>query len=168
METGRVEQDATARKMAEAVDIEYVLTWPSSGGNRGTTHSAAAAEGVPAVLAEIGGLGVWSDHDATRFSQGVRNVMTSLGMINDRVVRTCTQRQLAGWVWHRAPCEGLLFCHVGSGDVVVSGQPLATITDLLGSTVHELMADRAGLVIFRVASLAINRDDPVLAVAFEG
>ena len=54
-ETGDASVDARSRALAEAYGLRYLLIGPSPG----TTTTAAAALGIPAVLAEVGGQGRW-------------------------------------------------------------------------------------------------------------
>ena len=54
-ETGDASVDARSRELAEAYGLRYLLIGPSPG----TTTTAAAALGIPAVLGEVGGQGRW-------------------------------------------------------------------------------------------------------------
>ena len=54
-ETGDASVDARSRELAEAYGLRYLLIGPSPG----TTTTAAAALGIPAVLGEVGGQGLW-------------------------------------------------------------------------------------------------------------
>lgn len=72
--TGNEEVDATARRMAEAYGIRAMLVKRNPGPLAGTTYAAAAGAGVPGLLTEAGGQGVWDEEGEVLF------LVTSLAM----------------------------------------------------------------------------------------
>jgi len=159
----------TSRLMAEAFGIEYALMHPkrSQGGPSGMAVLTAAEAGVPAILAEAGGQGVWHESDVELLVNGVLRVLHRLGMLGTDVAPHAERPVvLSGWSWLRAEAGGLYYPSVGVGDGVEKGQPLGRIADFFGETLQELHAPAHGIVLFLVTSLAINRGDPLLAVAY--
>jgi predicted deacylase len=74
---------ARSKQMALAFGLPYVLTvskpvQPSKGQ---PSYAAAAEKGIPAVLAEAGGVGQLQDEAVELLANGVVNVMRHLGMI---------------------------------------------------------------------------------------
>ena len=74
-ETGEASVDARSRQLAEAYGLRYLLIGPSAG----TTTTAAAALGIPAVLGEVGGQGRWPTEDVELHAAGLRRVLRAAG-----------------------------------------------------------------------------------------
>ena len=77
-ETGDAAVDARSRELAEAYGLHYLLIGPSPG----TTTTAAAALGIPAVLGEVGGQGRWPMEDVALHAAGFRRVLQAGGLID--------------------------------------------------------------------------------------
>ena len=77
-ETGDASVDARSRELAEAYGLRYLLIGPSPG----TTTTAAAALGIPAVLGEVGGQGRWPREDVALHAAGFRRVLQAAGLID--------------------------------------------------------------------------------------
>jgi uncharacterized protein len=67
--------DERARALAEAFGIPYVV----ASGSAGHSYTAAAALGVPAVLAEAGGQGLFPESDVLTLVDGAHRAMRHLG-----------------------------------------------------------------------------------------
>ncbi|MFC2085955.1 succinylglutamate desuccinylase/aspartoacylase family protein [Bacteroidota bacterium] len=164
--------DDGAERMAEAFGIRYALARQTSGGPSGTTVSAAANAGVPSLLAEAGGQGVWDEQNVEILHSGVIRVLASMDMLSNsaaRLIATVEPSELEwleGWSWLRSAANGLFYSLVSVGDVVHAGQPLGRVADIFGETLQELSAPASGTVLFLVTSLAMNEGDPLLAIAF--
>lgn len=162
--TGRPEVDDVSRLMAETYGIVHVVERDLEG-LYGMTHAAAAREGIPALLTEAGGQGVWDEESVRILEEGCRRVMAALDMaapvpgpVDPVVVHP-------GWDWLRSEHDGLFYPLVVVGDLVTKGQDLGRIADLWGNTLQSLTAPVDGLVLFEVTSLAMNTGDPLLAIA---
>src|SRR5438067_11993390 len=71
-----------ARTLATSFGLPYVVRSPTSGGAvSGTTSSAAAAAGVPAVIAEAGGCGLLEEGAVQLHLAGLENALRHLGML---------------------------------------------------------------------------------------
>src|SRR5215204_7231722 len=76
-ETGDPSVDARSRELAEAYGLRYMLIGPSPG----TTTTAAAAMGIPAVLGEVGGQGRWPRDDVALHAAGIRRLLRTAGLV---------------------------------------------------------------------------------------
>ena len=79
-DTGDAAVDARSRELAEAYGLRYLLIGPSPG----TTTTAAAALGIPAVLGEVGGQGRWPAEDVALHAAGFRRLLRAAGLIDRR------------------------------------------------------------------------------------
>lgn len=74
---------ARSKRMALAFELPYVLTVskPVQPAKGLSSYAAAAAKGIPAILAEAGGVGQMQEEAVELLVNGVVNVMRRLGMI---------------------------------------------------------------------------------------
>src|SRR5205085_11222327 len=80
-ESGHAAVDARARDLAVAFGLPYVVVQPYGGGPvAGTTNGAAAQAGIPAVIAEAGGVGQLDPKAVELHLRGLRRALLHLGM----------------------------------------------------------------------------------------
>ena len=128
------------------------------------THIAAAQAGIPALLAEAGGQGIWSEDDVSPLLQGVLRVLSSLEMYQE-VPAAAPPSRMTTWEWLRSNVDGLYYPAVQIGESVTAGQTVGRVTDFFGETLQVAQASMDGQVLFVVTSLAINIGDPLLCIA---
>lgn len=157
--TGDAALDARSVALAESFGIAEVVVSEV----KGSTVSAASDSGVPAVLAEIGGQGVWSEDEVLRMLAGLRSSAAHLGMLDaPSLAQPAHIFEKFGWL--RSEHDGLFHPACKVGDVVRAGQDLGHVADFLGRPVQQAVAPHDGVVMFLVTTLAMNAGDPLLAV----
>jgi predicted deacylase len=164
--TGDGEVDVVAEKMARSFGIRAVLVKDDPGGLAGTTYAAAARAGVPALLAEAGGQGVWHEREVNVLRGGVRRVMAAFDMIDPVDDPGEEPEIMAGWHWLTSEADGLFYPTVEVGDHVREGQDLGRVADMFGETRQRVSAPASGEILFLVTSLAMNAGDPLMAIAY--
>ncbi len=164
--TGDAQVDAHARKMAHVYGIRAVLVKDNPGGLAGTTYAAAARAGIPALLSEAGGQGVWDEASVDILQSGVRRVMAAFDMYPPLADPGEAPEVLAGWSWLRSDVDGLFYPTVQVGHHVEKGQDLGRVADIFGNTLQPLEAPVSGEILFLVTSLAMNTGDPLMAIAY--
>ena len=165
--TGNDEVDGNAKKMAMAYGIRAVLEKKDVGGLAGTTYAAAARAGIPALLTEAGGQGVWNEDEVWILESGVRRVMTHFGMYEGIKDAGEKPQVLGGWEWLSSEHDGLFYSNVNIGDIVKKGQSLGHVSDIFGYVLQEAVSPVSGEILFLVTSLAMNEGDPLMAIAYE-
>ena len=153
------EGDERSRELAEVFGLELLV----STGPGGTTTAAGHANGVPSILAEAGGNGLWPETDVRVLADGVRRVMQHLGMLEGTPESRPT-RQLTEFAWLRSEHAGLWYPKLEAGAKVEAGQDLGRITDPFGGVLQPVTAPIGGTVLFVVSSLAINGGDPLYGI----
>jgi len=161
-DTGDATIDARSRELAEAYGLRYLLIGPSPG----TTTTAAATLGIPAVLGEVGGQGRWPAEDVALHAAGFRRLLRAAGLITDAPDEPAfTTELLPTEAWMRATTTGYWHPSVGVGDRVAKGTVVGEVQDAFGAVLERPEATMDGVVIFLVSSLAMNAGDPLLALA---
>lgn len=160
LETDHKEVENASRDMANAYGIEIVIR----GATPGSAYGAATQAGIPAIIAEIGGQGVWNDQLADEHAEGARRVLRHLGVLPGGEPPASRHRSLETNAWMRAHHTGFLLPTVSIGDTVRKGQSIGSITDYFGKELESLTAVEDGDILFLVTSLAINEGDPILSI----
>lgn len=150
-----------ARELALAFGLPYLLRSSLSG----STYTAAARAGIPAIIAEIGGQGIWDPRAVERHLEGVGNVLCHLGMLSETPRQYPKPREFARFAWATAPQGGLFERKVEAGDTVEEGQPVGDLYDIFGRPVAQIPAPASGPVLFVNTALAISEGDPILGIA---
>jgi predicted deacylase len=161
-ETGDAAVDARSRELAEAYGLRYLLIRPSPG----TTTTAAAALGIPAVLGEVGGQGRWPRDDVALHAAGFRRLLKAAGVVDEAPAMLAHRTEvLPTEAWMRATTSGYWHPAVEVGDRISAGTPIGEVQDAFGTVLEHPAAAIDGVVIFLVTSLAMNAGDPLLALA---
>ena len=155
--------DATSMRLAEAFGLPNIITSEV----KGSTISAASRVGVPAVLTEVGGQGLWPEHEVMQMSAGLHGALAFTGSIHSSQPAKPT-RVMPQMAWLRSDHDGLFYPRCAVGEAVQAGQVLGIVTDYLGNPVQTALAPIDGLVVFLVTTLAMNIGDPLLAVGGNG
>ena len=148
-----------SQELAEVFGIELLVESDSDI----MTFTAGAARGVPSILAEASGQGLWPEEEVERLRSGVERVMQHLGMLSGNP-HSKTSRLLTEFAWLSSEHSGLWYPQASAGDKVQSGQGVGQVKTLLGEVLQEAVSPVNGTVLFSVSSLAINQGDPLLGI----
>ena len=156
--------DVELTKLAEAFAPPVILT---SKLRDGSLRQCAGDEGVKVLLFE-GGEALRFDESAIEAGvKGTLRVMKAIGMIdvapaipNHHVI---TRSSASSWV--RAPEGGILHSVRQPGDRVGLREPIAIITDPLGTVTVPVFAEEDGIIIGRTNLPIVNRGDALFHVA---
>ena len=146
--------------MAKAFGIPILVGSETPGG----TYSSAAKAGIPAILTEAGGQGIWTREDVRAHTDGLDRLMRHLKMTDGPPPAPVAGTVLSRFLWQRSDHDGFWYPAVAVNDEVAEGQELGVVKDWEGRILQRAAAEAAGRVLFIVSSLAINKTDPLLAV----
>jgi predicted deacylase len=157
-----------SRALAIAFGLPYVVREEPGAGIGGMTSGAAAAAGIPAVIAEAGGCGQLDAESVDCLVRGVRNALRSLDMLPGTVdeVRP-DMREVGAFDWLRCRRAGFWEAAVRVGDEVAAGQPVGRVKNLWGDAIEEVAAPRDGIVLFLTTSAAVGDDGLLLGLGAE-
>jgi hypothetical protein len=160
-ETGFEKLDQDSLALADVFGIKHLVR---SVGGRGTTISAVAAAGIPSILVESGGQGIWPRQDVVRLIEGVQRVMAHIGMSENNDWEPVKTTILKEFIWLRSEHDGFWYPAVEVGEHVQQGQVLGVVKDVWGNLLQTAQASADGAILFLVSSLAINKGDPLLSI----
>jgi predicted deacylase len=155
-----------ARGLAIAFGLPYLVR--SARGEApvsGTTTGAAAAAGVPAVIAEVGGCGLLEEEAVRMHVAGIENALRHLRMLpGDVTPPRPDMRSVGRFVWLSSTEEGWWEPDVRAGDEVRAGSSLGTIRNLFGDVIERIPAPEDGVVLFLTMSPAVAADGLLLGL----
>jgi uncharacterized protein len=156
----------TARAMAIAFGLPYVVCTEREGAAiAGTTSAAAADAGVAGITPEVGGCGLLEEHAIAAHVRGVENVMRRLGMLEGDVEPPPRpQRSVARFVWLRCREAGWWQPSVRVGEEVAAGGRLGAVLDPFGDELEVVTAPEAGVPLFITSSPAVADDGLLLGL----
>jgi predicted deacylase len=158
--TGNEQVDAVSLEMAKVFGLHYLV----ASGSAGSTISAASRAGIPAILTESGGQGIWTAEQVADHTNGLQRLLRHLKMIDGPAPEPTPFTLLEKFHWLRSEHEGFWYPQVEVGATVRAGQELGCIKNWEGNVLQVGVSPGAGTVLFIVSSLAIHRDDPLFAV----
>lgn len=158
-----VEEQSSA--LAHAYGLGYVVrTERSASPIAGTSSTAAAEAGIPAITAEAGGRGLVDEASVQRHEEGVRRVLASLGVLPASFPAPPQAVELSHWVWLRAAQAGWWSARVHAGDHVAAGSVIGTVRALEGDAVEEIVTPEAGVPLFVTTSPAVAADGLLIGI----
>jgi predicted deacylase len=158
--SGNDEVDRVSFEMAKVFGIPYLVRSETPG----STFCAAARAGIPSILAEAGGQGIWTREDIAAHTRGLDRLMRHLEMIPGAAPERTPFTLLDRFLWLRSEHDGFWYPAVPVNEAVKAGQDLGCVKDWEGRVLQTAISPAEGRVLFIVSSLAINKTDPLLAV----
>jgi predicted deacylase len=159
-----------------------------------SSYAAAAEKGIPAVLAEAGGVGQMQEDAVALLSRGVINVMRHLEMIesvadatakandearmtNDETNPKSKIQKIAGsnmattlltnFEWLHTKSTGVWYPKVAPGDGVREGEQIGTIGDLFGDSLEEIVSPVNGVVLFLTINPSVLEKGLLMGIGAE-
>lgn len=158
--SGNEQVDQMSLEMAKVFGIHFLVCSETPG----STFCAASRAGIPSILAEAGGQGIWTPEDVARHRNGLDRLMRRLEMIAGGAPESVPFTLLEQFLWLRSEHEGFWYPAVAVAENVKAGQELGHVKDCEGRVLQTATSPADGRVLFIVTSLAINQNDPLLAV----
>jgi uncharacterized protein len=158
--SGNERVDQISLEMAKIFGIHYLVCSETPG----STFCAASRAGIPSILAESGGQGIWTPEDVARHTDGFHRLMRHLSMIPGGALEPMPFTLLERFLWLRSEHTAFWYPAVAVNDKVKAGQNLGCVKNCEGRVLQNAVSPADGVVLFIVTSLAINKTDPLLAV----
>ena len=146
---------------AKSTDIPYLIASENNGGIIGYAGNILY---IPALLLERGGKGECRPEWVREYEKDIYRLFTHLGVFgkqNETEKHKHTVFEEA--IYLEADCEGLWYPNVHPDMTIKSGDLLGHIEDMYGHNLREYKAEKGGIVMYHTISLAINRNDPLVA-----
>jgi len=152
--------DERAKQLALLFGLPNVIASQT----KGFSISAASARGVPAILAEVSGNGLWDDELVAPLVDGVKRVMQLIGMRAGQVAMPRNPPPVQTLAFISSPVDGLWYPSQGIAAKVTSDQTLGEVRDLMGRRLVVVKAPTTGTVLFQMTSLSVNAGEALLGI----
>jgi hypothetical protein len=134
-------------------------------GGEGYTINAAYKLGVPSLLPEVSGNGLWSEETVGQMLAGIERVMHHLGMISGPVEPAPQENPEFVTMWvPSAPVTGLWYPGKDLSEPVAAGEILGEIRDVFGTVLATISSNKDGFILYRLTSLTVNQGEALLGV----
>lgn len=157
-------RDTVTAEMATAFGAPVVLISPL---RDGSLRAEAASRGTSVLLYEAGE-GLRFDEMAVRAGvAGILRVMRSLSMLPAKGIAKAKAKPYVckSSSWVRAPAGGLLRTFRAEGELVETGDVLASVADPFGAVETDITAPSSGILIGRAILPVVNEGDAVFHLA---
>ncbi|MFC7399077.1 succinylglutamate desuccinylase/aspartoacylase family protein [Chelatococcus sp. GCM10030263] len=154
-----------ACERSKALAVAFGIPVAIAAGGEGYTVNAAYKVGVPSILPEVSGNGLWGEATVGEMTAGVERVMQHIGMIAGPVKPAPQEapRFVTMWV-PSAPVDGLWYAAKEIPDPVAIGDVLGEIRDVFGTVLATVRSEKEGFVLYRLTSLSVNKGEALLGV----
>ncbi|RDI60075.1 succinylglutamate desuccinylase/aspartoacylase family protein [Microvirga subterranea] len=152
---------AKSRELARIFGLPIAV----AAGGEGYTINAAYKVGVPSLLPEVSGNGLWGEDTVGQMMAGIERVMCHLGMVAGPVqpAPQLSPEFVTMWV-PTAPVDGMWYPAKDLTEVVCVGDELGEIRDVFGTVLASVRSEKEGFVLYRLTSLAVNKGEALLGV----
>jgi hypothetical protein len=158
--SGNEPVDRLSLEMAKIFGIHFLVCSETPG----STFCAASRAGIPSILTESGGQGIWTREDVALHTNGLHRLLRHLDVIPGGAPEPVPFTLLERFLWLRSEHAGFWYPAVEVNEAVKAGQNLGCVKDCEGRVLQTAVSPADGVVLFIVTSLAINETDPLLAV----
>jgi predicted deacylase len=158
----------SARAMAKAFGLPYAICSPRAERIEGTTVAAASDAGIPAIVAEAGGRGLLEDGARRMLSDGVLNVMRTVGLLSSTPEPTTRTTVFRRFAWLYSPAEGWWEPAVKVGEAIAAGSVVGTVRTVLGEEIERIVAADAGVVLFMTSVPAVLEQGVLMGIGVDG
>lgn len=147
--------------LAEAFGIPVMV----AAGGAGYTVDASNKLGIPSILPEVSGNGLWNDKTVAQLTDGLRRVMRHIGMVADapEVAVKETANVVTMWV-PTAAQTGLWYARKELSEPVAVGELLGEIKNVFGEVLASVHSEKAGFILYKLSSLSVNQGEALLGV----
>jgi len=150
---------------SKAMATAFGLPVAVAAGGEGYTINAAYRLGVPSVLPEVSGNGLWGEDTVGQMIAGIERVMQHLGMLAGPVEAAPQQVPTFVTMWvPSAPVGGLWYPSKDLSVPVAAGEVLGEIKDVFGKVLATIRSDKDGFILYRLTSLSVNQGEALLGV----
>ena len=155
-------KNAATRKLALAFGCSLIV---DGRGPEGSLRREACKAGCPTIILEAGEPWKIERGILELGVRGIRNTLIKLDMLSGEHIPPPYQIRANKTTWVRAEVGGILRYHIGAGDWVEEGQPIATNYTILGQAQYTLTSPCDGVILSLATLPAVKPGEPVVHLA---
>lgn len=152
-------QAAHGAKLARFTNISYGYNSCDTCGFSGY----AGSMGIPGILLERGGRGIWSQNEVELVIQDLKNLLRGIGVFRDMPPILYNPFINDEAFFQDAPSSGLWYPHKKAGETAKKHECLGEICNIFGEVQDTICAEYDCVVLYQTISLGIEKNTPLIA-----
>jgi len=150
---------------SQALAAVFGIPVAVAAGGSGYTIDAAHRLGIPSILPEVSGNGLWSEDTVSLLTDGIRRVMRTLGMVAGDVEEAPQKPLEVVTMWvPTASRTGLWYPRKELSEAVAKGDLLGEIRNVFGEVLASIHSEKDGFILYGLTSLSVNQGEALLGV----
>lgn len=159
---GEMETITQARDAAEYLTVDYRVRSTAKNG----LYSWAVQKGIPAILIERGGQGIWKEEDVTGFINDIKQLMGHLGILGN-ACKNPKQKEIVRVDYMEADNDGFWYPAVSPNDRIQKDGIIGWMEDRYGNNRKGIKARFSGTVLYHTTWLGVRKGDFLAAYGSE-
>lgn len=150
-----------ARECALVMNCKYIVRSTATQG----AFNSAAAQGVPSLLIERGGSGLWSKDEVQAYKTDVYNILKKICVLTGEPILPKQQpRDITTAFYFDSEVDGCWYPSVEVGQTVPKGAFVGVIKDFFGNILKEYYAPANVVVLYMTVTLGIKSGTALIAL----
>lgn len=157
--------DPAISEMARACACVMHCSYMVRSVERKGAFNSAAEHGVPSLLIERGGSGLWSRAEVQAYKTDVTNILKKLQVLNgEPLLPKQKPKEITRAFYIDAEVDGCWYPAVEVGQVVSKGAYIGAIKDFFGKVLKEYYASEYVVVLYMTVTLGIKAGTALIAL----
>lgn len=151
-----------SKEIASILDVEYMVKSNATTG----AYNSAAIRGIPSILIERGGRGIWSREEVDKYKKDVRKALNKLEVLKEDDIdhkNVKSKVEISNAIYVNSEKAGCWYPEVRPDDLINEGELLGTIRDFFGNIIETHYSKVKGVVLYMTVSLSVKENDSLIA-----
>lgn len=148
-----------SHEVAQVLSVPYRVRSSAKTG----AYNSAAIQGVPSMLIERGGNGLWNNEEVKEYKKDILSVLGYFNIIDILNEKNLNQKEISIAKYISSEIDGFWYPRYKAGEKFNEGDLLGEIKDCFGNIITSYYAEFDGVILYGVFSLAIKKSEEILA-----
>lgn len=148
-----------SHEVAQVLSVPYRVRSLAKTG----AYNSAAIQGVPSMLIERGGNGLWNNEEVKEYKKDILSVLGYFNIIDILNEKNLNQKEISIAKYISSEVDGFWYPRYKAGEKFNEGDLLGEIKDCFGNIITSYYAEFDGVILYGVFSLAIKKSEEILA-----
>lgn len=148
-----------SHEVAQVLSVPYRVRSSAKTG----AYNSAAIQGVPSMLIERGGNGLWNNEEVKEYKKDILSVLGYFNIIDILNEKNLNQKEISIAKYISSEVDGFWYPRYKAGEKFNEGDLLGEIKDCFGNIITSYYAEFDGVILYGVFSLAIKKSEEILA-----
>lgn len=145
---------------AEHLTVNYRVKSNATSG----AYNSAAILGIPGLLIERGGCGLWTKKEVSDYKKDVYKILEHESVIkNSSLYKNEEQKEIQKVIYIDSEVDGYWYPEIKPGDKVERGQLIGVVCDCFGKKLKVYNSEIDGIILYMTMSLAISKKGSLIA-----